>query len=236
MQYHCNKLYLCNVVICRLPKNSVTFAYSKIMKIFTLLLVLCLGLTFAMAQTPKTKLPMPKLGPNDTIRVGMTELDGEVVPWILGGETVVRSSRTFASQVDRENYLRLRYNVLRVEPYAIFARNRYKQLERDLATTADKKKQKEMVKACEKEIKDLFNREIKNMTITQGELLIKLVNRETGNTSFEMVKELKGGINAFMFQSIARIFGHNLKETYDPAQERDIEAILNSAGYTYHYN
>jgi hypothetical protein len=117
-----------------------------------------------------------------------------------------------------------------------FASTRYQQLQRDLATTGDKSKQKEMIKACEAQIKDLFNRELKNLTVTQGEILIKLVNRETGNTSYEMLKEMKGGLNAFMFQSIARVFGHNLKETYDPEQERDIESILQQAGYISYNN
>jgi hypothetical protein len=202
------------------------------MKFIGYLLVFCCCLGVAQAQDTKPR--PPKLGKNDTIRVSSAIVDNEYIPWILGPETYIRDGRVFKTQDDRMNYYRLRYNVLKVEPYAVFAGNRYRQLERDLATTADKGKQKEMVKACEKEVKDLFNREIKNMTITQGEILIKLVDRESGGTSFAMVKELKGGINAFMFQSLARIFGHNLKQTYDPQEENDIETILNSAGYKYH--
>lgn len=204
------------------------------MKFIGYLLVFCLCLGTADAQDIKPR--MPKLGKNDTIKVQSAIIDNEYVPWILAPETVIRDGRIFKTPEDRNNYYRLRYNVLKVEPYAIYAGNRYRQLERDLATTADKKKQKEMVKTCEKEIKDLFSREIKNMSITQGEILIKLVNRETGDTSYQLVKELKGGVNAFMFQSLARIFGHNLKQTYDPQEESDIEGILNTAGYKYHRN
>lgn len=204
------------------------------MKFIGYLLVFCCFLASVRAQdvTPRR----PKLGKNDTIKVSTAILDGEVVPWIMAHETMIRDGRVFKTDQDRMNFYRLRYNVLKVEPYAIYAGNRYRQLARDLATTADKKVQKEMVKTCEKEIKDLFKREIENMSITQGEILIKLVNRETGDTSFELVKELKGGINAFMFQSLARIFGHNLKQTYDPQEEHDIESILNSSGYLYHRN
>jgi hypothetical protein len=204
------------------------------MKFIGFLFAFCCCLVSVNAQIVKPR--MPKLGKNDTIRVASALLENEWVPWILAPETVIREGRVFKTDEDRTNYYRLRYNVLKVEPYAIFAGNRYRQLERDIATTADKGKQKEMVKVCEKEIKDLFNHEIKNMTITQGEILIKLVNRETGDTSYELVKQLKGGINAFMFQSVARIFGHNLKQTYDPQEENDIEGILNSAGYQYHRN
>jgi len=77
----------------------------------------------------------------------------------------------------------------------------------------------------------LFKKEIENLTISQGEILIKLIDRQTGNTSYEMVKDLKGGIKAFMFQSLARLFGHNLKESYNPGEEHDMEAILQEAGF-----
>lgn len=187
-------------------------------------------------KAQKPRLALPVLGKNDTIKVPLTILDGAYAPWVLAPEAEVREKRTFASPAARTDYFRLKYNVLKVAPYAVFAGNRYRQLERDVATTADKRKQKEMVKACEKEIKDLFNREIKDMSITQGEILIKLINRETGDTSYGLVKELKGGLNAFMFQSLARLFGHDLKETYNPQQERDIEGILDNAGYKYHRN
>jgi hypothetical protein len=204
------------------------------MKFLWVLFAFCLFAGAASAQ--QTEPRMPPIGKNDTIRVARTELDGQWAPWILINDVNIVDRRTFKTKEDRDNYYRLRYNVLKVAPYARFAGNRYRQLERDIATTADKKKQKEMVKACETEIKDLFNKEIKNMSITQGEILIKLVNRETGNTSYALVKELKGTINAFMFQSVARIFGHNLKETYDPDEERDIEGILRTSGYDYHRN
>jgi hypothetical protein len=172
------------------------------------------------------------LGKNDTIRVAITNVDGELIPWVVCPEVKIRDSRIFASDADRDNYRRLRYNVFKVLPYARFAGNRYRQLQRDLALTGDKKKQKELVNNCETEIKTLFNKEIKNLSINQGEVLIKLIDRESGTTSYAMVKDLKGGFKAFMFQSVASIFGHNLKETYDPEEQKDIEAILKDAGYT----
>jgi hypothetical protein len=199
------------------------------MKIFTFLVLLC---GFAGIANAQTDLPRPKVGKNDTIKTYMTVLDGELVPWVVTPEVKIVDTRIFTSEADRQAFYRLRYNVIKVLPYAKFASQRYGQLQRDLATTSDKSKQKEMINACETQIKELFNREIKNLTITQGEVLIKLVSRETGTTSFAMAKDLKGGFHAFMFQSVARIFGHNLKEQYDPTTERDIETILHEAGYT----
>lgn len=202
------------------------------MKFICFVSLFCCLAVFATAQS----LPRPKLGKNDTIQVYLTEYQGEMIPWMVTKEVKIVDTRIFKSEKEHQDYNRLKYNVYKVLPYMRFASTRYQQLQRDLATTGDKSKQKEMIKACEAQIKDLFNREIKNLTITQGEILIKLVNRETGNTSYDMLKEMKGGLNAFMFQSIARIFGHNLKETYDPEQERDIETILKSAGYISYNN
>jgi len=181
--------------------------------------------------TAQSDLPRPIIGKNDTIKTYLTNYNGELIPWIVTREVKITDTRIFKSEKDRQDYNRLRYNVYKVLPYMRFASTTYQQLQRDLATTGDKAKQKEMINACETKIKDLFNKEIKNLTITQGEILIKLVNRETGNTSYEMLRQMKGGINAFIFQSVARVFGHDLKETYDPEQERDIESILHSAGY-----
>lgn len=200
------------------------------MKKIGFLLMLCCFAGVLKAQDTK---PAPlHLGKNDTVKTYMTELNGELVSWVVMPEFKVVDTRIFKSQAERDQYNRLRYNVFKVLPYAQFAAKRYQQLQRDLAVTPDSKKQKELIAQCETEIKGVFNKDIKDMTISQGEILIKLINRETGNTSFDMVKDLKGGFKAFMFQSVARIFGHNLKETYDPDQERDIEGILRSAGYS----
>jgi hypothetical protein len=183
------------------------------------------------------KLPPPvQLGKNDTIRTYVTNLDGQLTPMIVTEEVKIVDVRIFKSQADRDAYRRLRYNIYKVMPYAKFAAERYQKLQRDLATTADKKKQKLMVDTCETQIKDLFKKEVENLTISQGEILIKLIDRQTGSTSYQMVKDLKGGLKAFMFQSLARLFGHDLKETYDPNEERDMEAILQQAGFYSYQN
>lgn len=172
-----------------------------------------------------------KAGTNDTIRVSAINIDGVMMPWIVLNEVKVIDKRNFATKEAYDKYRRLRYNVIKVLPYARFAGQRYRQLERDLATTSDKRKQKALIKSCDKEIKDLFNREVKNLTISQGEILIKLIDRETGNSSYALVKDLKGNVSAFVMQSVARIFGHDLKSKYDVDEERDIENIIRSTGY-----
>lgn len=203
------------------------------MKFIGLLLLFCCLTVVVIAQPAK---PDPKpaplqLGKNDTIPVYLTIDSGKLMPWIVTPDVIIADSRIFKSQADRDAYRRLRYNVMKVLPYASFAGKRYRKLQRDLALTADKHQQKVLINQCEEEIKQLFNKEIKELTISQGDILIKLIDRETHNTSYEMVKDMKGGFKAFVYQSVARVFGHDLKDTYDPDQEKDIEAILLQAGY-----
>ena len=174
-------------------------------------------------------------GKNDTIRVAVTNVDNELIPWFPLEDVVIVDTRIFKSPLERAKFNRLRYNVLRVLPYAMFARNRYEQLQRDLAITATRREKRKLVKAFEKELKEMFNKEIKNLTITQGGILIKLIDRETGNSSYDLLKEMKGGVTAFFYQSVARVFGNNLKNQYDPEQDREIENIIRSSGY-YMYN
>lgn len=176
----------------------------------------------------------------DSNRTGPTYLpttivDGEAMPWVLLPEVVVTGYRIFKTPEDRARYNRLKYNVLKVMPYARFAEQRYEKLQRELALTSNKKEQKKLVRQCEKEIKDMFNKEIKKMTVSQGEILVKLIDRQTGNSSYELVKELRGGVTAFFYQSVAKVFGHNLKNTYDPEQERDIENIIRKYQHSYYY-
>ena len=161
-----------------------------------------------------------------------TIINGESVPWVNLPPVFVTTPRWGAA--DRARLARLRYNVLKVLPYAKYAKNRYSKLQQDLAVTSDRRQQKKLVKACDQQIKDMFNKEVKKMSITQGDILIKLIDRETGYTSYELVKELKGSFTAFFYQSIARVVGHNLKEGYDPQQEREIESIIRASGYNYY--
>jgi len=206
------------------------------MKFIGLLLVFCCVTGALIAQPaqpvkPESKPAPLQLGKNDTINVYLTIDSGKLIPWIVTPDVIIAESRIFKSVADRDAYRRLKYNVLKVLPYASFAGKRYRKLQRDLAVTVDKRQQKILINQCESEIKALFNKEIKELTISQGDILIKLIDRETGNSSYDMVKDMKGGFKAFVYQSVARVFGHNLKETYDPDEQKDIEGILLQAGY-----
>lgn len=204
----------------------------KFSKLFILFIVMITsGKLSAQEKASNVKAIYPVLGKNDTVRVLATNDNGYMVPWFILDEVVIVGVRTFKSAADQAAFNRLRYNVLKVMPYALYAKNRYEQLERDLAITSERKLQKKLVKQCDDEIKKMFNTEIKELTITQGQILTKLINREVGRTTYDIVKETKGGFAAFSYQLIARVVGHNLKSTYNATEDRDIEAIIVNSGY-----
>ena len=204
------------------------YKFMKFYRLLILLIVIIAGVHVVAQEKPYK---LPEMGKNDTIRVASTNENGELIPWIPLNEVVIYGLRVFKSPQERAAFNRLRYNVLKVMPYAMYAKRRYEQLERDLALTDNKREQKKLVKQCDAEIKQMFNKEIKELTITQGRILTKLVDRELGRTTYDIVKQNKGGVKAFLYQSVARVVGHDLKSTYNPREERDIESIIISSGY-----
>lgn len=202
----------------------------KIYRLFILLIVMIAGFC-AQAQETTAAAIWPELGKNDTIRVAATNDGGYMIPWIGLKEVVVFGQRIWKSEKEKAAYNTLKYNVLKVMPYALFAKRRYEQLERDLASVSEKKEQKRLVKACDAEIKNLFNVEIKELTINQGKILTSLIDREVGRTTYDVVRQTKGNFAAFSYQLVARVVGHNLKSTYNASEDRDIESIIVSSGY-----
>jgi hypothetical protein len=207
------------------------YKFMKFYRLILLLIVIIATRSYVKAQEIPAAVKFPQKGKNDSIRVAGTNVDGEMIPWIPLREVSIYGVRIFKSPQEQAAYNRLRYNVLKVMPYALFAKRRYEQLEQEIALTPDKKQQKKLIKACDAEIKEMFNKEIKNLTITQGQILTKLVDRELGRTTYDIVKQTKGGLTAFLYQSVARVVGHNLKSTYSATEDRDIESIIIASGY-----
>ena len=127
----------------------------------------------------------------------------------------------------KRRYRRMIRNIKKAYPYAQIAGVKLKELDDHLATLKSEKEQKAYITQAEKEIMDQFEKEVKRLTVTQGIILVKLIDRETGRTSYQVIRELKGGITAFFWQGIARIFGNNLKTEYDPEnQDKVMEDII----------
>ncbi len=126
-----------------------------------------------------------------------------------------------------KKYLKLRRDVLRAYPYAKLASQQLKFINDSTAKITSERAKKKFIKETEKELKERFEKDLKNLTYTQGRILIKLIDRETGNTSYELVKDLRGSLQAFFWQSMARLFSSNLKSEYDAfGEDRMIEGIV----------
>jgi hypothetical protein len=133
----------------------------------------------------------------------------------------------FDSWWAERRYRRLVRNLKKVYPYAVLAGDMLEELNDELKEIDSERKRKEYIKKMEDELLAQYEDELKSLTISQGRLLIKLIDRETGDTSYELVKELRGSFSAFFWQALARLFGSNLKAEYDPdGEDQLIEQIV----------
>ena len=124
-------------------------------------------------------------------------------------------------------YYRLRFNVIKVYPYARLAAVKLNEMNGKMEKMASKRDKKRYRKDVEELVRKDFEDQIKKMSINQGNVLIKLLDRETGHTSYELIKDLKGSLNAFFAQGVAKLFGHDLKNEYDPeGADKAIENVV----------
>lgn len=151
----------------------------------------------------------------------------DTIPIIELPEVRVYEKRDFDYLYLKRRYRRMIRNIKRAYPYARIAADELKKLDDHLLTLDSEKEQKAYIDQAEKEIMQRFEKEVRKLTVTQWIILVKLIDRETGRTSYQVIKELKGGFSAFFWQGIARIFGNNLKTEYDPQnQDRVMEDIV----------
>jgi hypothetical protein len=154
--------------------------------------------------------------------------DGEAMPEVEIKEVRILAHPKPEKKSEYRKYERLVSNIKRVYPYAVMVRYRLNQVNDDLRNISNEKDRKEYLKKVEKSVFADYEDDIQHMTITQGRLLIKLIDRETQNTSYELIREYRGKLSAAFWQGIARIFGTNLKEEYDGyGDDVLIELIIN---------
>ncbi len=133
----------------------------------------------------------------------------------------------FKNKKDQRQWEKLVRNVKKVYPYARLAGIKFQEYEYLILTSRSDKERKNYINRLEKELTNQYADELEKLTFTQGKILFKLIDRETGNSSYDLVKELKGKFMAFFWNSFARIFGYNLKEKYDPyGKDANIEQIV----------
>lgn len=157
-------------------------------------------------------------------------LDGEYVPHIKIEDVIKVGKRRFKNRREMSQYYRMIYNLKKTYPYAQIAKYKLLEINETLKTLKTDKEKKEYIAKAEKELRDQFEKDLTKLTISQGKMLIKLIDRETGRTSYELVKELKGGFSATFWQGVARLFGSNLKTKFDPQGE---DKVLNELIFLY---
>ena len=147
-------------------------------------------------------------------------------------EVVIYKPVVFVDNQERLNYFILKRKVLKVYPYAKMASERLSKLNTRLDKIKSKRKQKKYTKMLEKFLQEELTTELKRLTRTEGQILVKLIYRETGSTAYSLVRELRNGFRAFTYNTIAKVFKISLKETYDPLNVREdlfIEDILRNS-------
>lgn len=156
-------------------------------------------------------------------------IDGDTIPFMTLPVIEVITAADPNRTENLKRYLKLRRDVLKVYPYAKLASRTLKAINDTVSKLPNERARSKFIKQKEKEMKAKFEGDLKKLTFTQGTILIKLVDRETGNTSYELVKELRGSFQAFFWQSLARLFGSTLKSEYDGAgDDAAIESIVQS--------
>lgn len=143
-------------------------------------------------------------------------VDGDTIPNVSIEEVVIFPRLVFKNKYRERRYSKLVRDVKRAYPYAIYAKKKLNEMESEFQALKTEKERNKYVKTIEKQLMDEFGNELKHLTITQGRILLKLIDRETGDTSYELLKELRGTVSAVFWQTIARIFGSDLKSQYDP--------------------
>jgi len=154
-------------------------------------------------------------------------VDGDTLIEVALKPIIIRPPLVFTSNKQVKRYSKLILYVKKVYPYSQIVSQQLEEIHAHLGDYKTEKEKKEYLKLKESELKAQFEGELRKLTFTQGRILIKLINRETGVTTFDIVKELKGSLNAFFWQSVARLFGSNLKLEYDPnGEDKMIEDIV----------
>ena len=192
---------------------------KKLLLLFVLFLVFK-GETLGQSQPDSTKgIKMPaKIENGDTIV--LANLEAITIP-------VTPDPPVFETKREQRRYNRLIYNLKKVYPYAKAARAKYEVMIEHLTTLKTDKERNTYTKQLEKEILGQYEDQIKDLTRTQGILLNKLIYRELNRTSYDLLKEFRGRIPTFFYQTLARLFGINLKIKYDPiGEDKPIEDIL----------
>lgn len=197
---------------------------------FTLLLAILLPGYFASAQTPVS-------GITDTIISQAVVYNGDTIEAKTLENLYFYSRLNEAQMSARAKYNRLRNAVYVTYPFARRAGYVMNDINAKLVNIQKKEDRKKYIRSREGELRKEFTNPLTNLSVYQGKVLMKLINRETGNNCYEIIKEYKGGFNARLYQTVAFFFNSNLKQPYNAATddaviEKIVKEVQRMHGYT----
>ncbi len=174
--------------------------------------------------------------PADTLLREAVVYEGDTIPMVTLEYVYIYSFKNGWNAAKANEYSRLRKAVYVTYPYARRAGIVMNDINVKIAGNMDKKARKKYIHSREKELRKEFTDPIKNLSVFQGKVMMKLINRETGNNCYEIIKEYKGAITARLYQTVAFFFDGNLKQSYDAAKEdMVIEAFVKEVQAMYGY-
>ncbi|MCB0445443.1 MAG: DUF4294 domain-containing protein [Gelidibacter sp.] len=190
--------------------------------------------TFLFLLFPMALLAQIEPVKQDSTVVEYYYIDGDSIPVasINLDEVIVLNKLKFDDKQARIRYLILKLKTLKVYPYAKLAAERLVALNERLATLKRKSDKRQYARIIQRYIEDEFSTELKKLTRTEGQILVKLIHRQTGKTTFQLIKELRSGWRAFWFNSTANLFDISLKKEFNPLADYEdylIEDILERA-------
>lgn len=189
-------------------------------RVTMLFLLMCGVFTLAHAQKPAT--------PIDSSHYVFAIVQGkDTLPWIVLPEVDVFADAPPHLQRRAQEWNRLMNAVYVTYPYARIAAGVLTQVQGHLdSSNYSRREKKQYLKTKEQELKQQFGPGIEDLSIYQGKVLIKLIYRETGTDCYDIIKEMRGGFNARIWQTVAFVFGSNLKTGYNKQEDADIESIV----------
>ncbi len=200
--------------------------YTIVKHIILIILLSLFAAPLAGQSLPAGPEPVP-LPPVRGYQIGYTVEPADTLYHLFLKPIVIYPKPVFKSEKAKREYQRLVHNFKRVYPYALLAKEKLQAIDSIMQTLPAGKQRDTYLKQQEKILFKEFEAPLKKLSFSQGKLLMRLIDREAGQTSYYLIKDLKGGLTAFFWQGVARIFGADLKKPYDKyGEDKPVEALV----------
>lgn len=156
-----------------------------------------------------------------------TLIDGDTIPWIVLDEVLFVSEPTFDDDEARRRYFYLKRKVMKVYPYAVLAGNKLDSLNLRLDSLTSSRQKRKYIKEYQEYLEERFEPEIRKLTHSEGQILCKLLYRETGMSVYDLITEYRSGWTAFWWNVTANWNDISLKEPYDPENNEEDKLVEN---------